>query len=448
MLDDSNRLLESRFGEARPGLALVAIEPAALPVTLVNTDVLAQQHKPLALMNEFVLRLCEAGRTTIPDIAAMCGLEERLVEDTVAEEVSAGTVVYVTAKRAIALTPAGSRMCQELAAVQPIHTTLPIAFDRLVWRVADHRASELITKREAERLRMLLLPGSRTTRIGPDEVTAQEVNALLRGGEERSRVEVLSVRRLRPNTHRYLPVKLLIYADNAGSEVELALVVDDEHSEAHDLAIAALGGARALGINVSPPGKRSEIDPDLEALRTAENRPAAPTVSRTSAPSGPSQTDTGPVREIGVFEHATLLGDALDRAKRRILIVSPWVRSAVVDDAFINRLERRLRAGVTIHVAHGIGKDDRGSDPEALQRLASLQERHPGTFVLARLANSHAKILIYDDLWVSTSFNWLSFQGDPDRTYRMEEGILVTIPDRVTKAYNRYVTQVQEQRIG
>ncbi|CAM5270171.1 hypothetical protein SGLAM104S_02582 [Streptomyces glaucescens] len=36
-----------------------------------------------------------------------------------------------------------------------------------------------------------------------------------------------------------------------------------------------------------------------------------------------------------------------------------------------------------------------------------------------------AKVLVYDDVWVTTSFNWLSFKGDLDRTYRMEEGSLV-----------------------
>ncbi|MGE2834682.1 hypothetical protein [Mycobacterium sp. SMC-4] len=54
-----------------------------------------------------------------------------------------------------------------------------------------------------------------------------------------------------------------------------------------------------------------------------------------------------------------------------------------------------------------------------------------------RLKNTHAKILIYDGIWINTSFNWLSFRGD--RTFRMEEGTLVQIPSEVDKAFAQYV---------
>lgn len=156
---------------------------------------------------------------------------------------------------------------------------------------------------------------------------------------------------------------------------------------------------------------------------------------------------TSQVRSVSVFEHADLLNDALESAKRRLLLVSPWVRRAVVNAEFLRKLEQRIRAGVAVTIAHGIGEDDRGSDAGALRKLAALASRY-GNFDLVRLANSHAKILIVDDVWVSTSFNWLSFRGDPDRTYRMEEGTLVAVPDRVEKEYARYIAMVADQRVN
>jgi hypothetical protein len=152
------------------------------------------------------------------------------------------------------------------------------------------------------------------------------------------------------------------------------------------------------------------------------------------------------VRGVGVFEHRLLLEQALNTARRRLLLISPWVKLGVVDTAFIGRLEQRLRAGCVVHLAHGYGDDDSGSDSKALDRLANLQRRYKDTFHLVRLSNTHAKILIFDDTWISTSFNWLSFRGDPDRTYRMEEGTLVRIPEEVTSQYNRYLGLLEEQR--
>lgn len=44
---------------------------------------------------------------------------------------------------------------------------------------------------------------------------------------------------------------------------------------------------------------------------------------------------------------------------------------------FIAALERRLRAGVEVHIGHGIGNDDSGSDEFALRKLENLANRFP-----------------------------------------------------------------------
>jgi len=54
---------------------------------------------------------------------------------------------------------------------------------------------------------------------------------------------------------------------------------------------------------------------------------------------------------------------------------------------------------------------------------------------LRRFGDSHAKVLIADsDFAVVTSFNWLSFLGDPSRTFRDERGMLVRRTDIVDQA--------------
>lgn len=82
-----------------------------------------------------------------------------------------------------------------------------------------------------------------------------------------------------------------------------------------------------------------------------------------------------------------------------------------------------------------------------INRLKNLSSRYD-KFTFVRVKNTHAKILIFDDIWVSTSFNWLSFRGDSDRTYRMEEGTLVSITTRVEKEYQRYLELIEDQRLS
>ncbi|WP_327319614.1 nucleotide-binding protein [Streptomyces sp. NBC_01235] len=64
-------------------------------------------------------------------------------------------------------------------------------------------------------------------------------------------------------------------------------------------------------------------------------------------------------------------------------------------------------------------------DPVAVRKLTNLANRYRDKVTFTRLKSTHAKGLVHDDVWVTTSFNWLSFKGDPDRTYRTEEESLV-----------------------
>ena len=463
---DADSMLERRFRDLKPGLSLVTIQDGAVPVTEVGTDVLAQERKALPLLDEFVLRLVFMNVSMPATIASFLGVSEDLVEKALSDQFAAGTIRYSSASRVLGLTPAGKNVVTDLAAIRPTERQLPIVFDRLTWSVSPYPRHALMQKKEAEERGFIILPASRTTRISREDVTASSINALLAQtlfGS--SQVEVLRVKRVHPYTHRYFPAKLLIYSDAAGDEVQLAVVIEDIHSTGHDLAIAKLGGALELGIQVGAPVDAPDLGAEVDAIRRAtepvtDARAPAPMIHH-KRPQAPEPDDAqgakfeqvrdgqeAQVRSIGVFEHRELLSQALQTASSRLLIVSPWIRSAVVDTNFLARLEQRLRDGAAVTIAHGYGDDDEGSDRDALRRLSNLQHRYSSKFRLTRLRNTHAKILIFDETWIATSFNWLSFRGDPSRTYRMEEGTLVRVPALVDREYERYLQLIQEQAVG
>ena len=63
-------MIRRRFGDHRPGLQLVSVVDAAVPVTMLRVDVLAQQRKPLPLLDEFILRFVQEGVREIDELAA------------------------------------------------------------------------------------------------------------------------------------------------------------------------------------------------------------------------------------------------------------------------------------------------------------------------------------------------------------------------------------------
>lgn len=447
----SGAAIAKRYGASRPGLQLIAVADAALPVTELEVDVLAQERKPLPLLDEFTIRLAAMGIRDPDQMASILGLDLKLAESAIVEQLAADNFVRVPGRKTLVeLTPQGRVMAVELEATRPIQRSLPVTFDRLTWEVSSYRPEVLVQRKEAEDADLVILPATYSKRILPSDITTASLNRLISEGANRmGRLDVLTVDNASPKKHRYLPVKLLIFADDARTEVQLGVVIEGQLSAVHERALLAAGGPSALGISIGEPAERPALPDDLEAVRISQEAqsvaiPAELVSAQFATNSG---VDEFEVRDVSVHEHPELLRDALADSKRRLVIIAPWVKNSVVDTAFMGGLERLLRRKVRIHIAYGIGNDDHGSDERALARLRNLADRFRDEFTFVRLKNSHAKILISDGTWINTSFNWLSFRGDPDRTYRMEEGILVRNQRHVDDAYDKYLRMIEEQRI-
>lgn len=467
---DTNDAIATRYERSRPGLELIGIEDAALPFSWVNLDVLAQERKSFPLLEEFTLRAIEAGLFSESDVGLLLGLEDDLVSATVVDLMRRDHVSRRAApdgKWRIALTPTGMSAARELSSVTPISTVLGYAFDRLNWTVTAFRRADLVSHTQAKDSGLRILPG-RPSDISDTDFPANGLNRMFTEEEVESRVEILLVRKVTHRARVFLPAKLLIFADATGNEVQVGVVIDGEMSRDHELEIERLGGADAIGISVAAPAAtplegltadlvsiRVSAD-EVAQLRASVKEPPA-SVARAGDPapaaSPEPESDAGldplgsiAVRAVSVHEHPGLLRDALTTARKRLLIVAPWVKRGVVDVDFLSALERRLRQGTVVTIAHGYGLDDRGSDESALRSLGNLQRRFPDLLDVARLENTHAKILVWDASWVLTSFNWLSFKGDPARTYRMEEGTLIREPSLVDEAYARYLSIIDQDR--
>lgn len=436
-MDSASESLYRQYANKRPGLRLVSVEPAALPVTSVSTTVLAQEKKPLPLLEEFVVRSIAKGFSSTSEIASILGLDERLISSTFADLAAAGALQYQQSTRMGRLTPTGIELSRDLAAVTPVERTFKVHLDRTTWRVADYPRADLVKKSLAIEEGRILLPAKSTKQIAAGDISPRELNRILASGDRRSSsMQVLRVLRARAAEYWYLRCWILVYARGQGDVLpELAVVIDGASSADHDIAIEQAGGSGIFNLQIDS-GKPEPLPPlpdDLVAALTAEGTETS--LEQTTA----DDTEGVVVRSLDMYEHRLVLQEALSASRKRLLLVSPWVRSAVVNTQFLASLEGAARRGVEVDIVHGYGPDDGGSDERALRQLKNLQDRFPQRIRIHRHPNTHAKVLIFDDVWIATSFNWLSFRGDADRTYRMEEGVLVRSQEHAEREYAQYI---------
>ncbi|MBN8903035.1 MAG: hypothetical protein J0H57_18560, partial [Rhodospirillales bacterium] len=155
------------------------------------------------------------------------------------------------------------------------------------------------------------------------------------------------------------------------------------------------------------------------------------------------------VRPIAVYEHPPLLQQALDTAQTRLLIISPWITPAVVDQHFVRRLRAALERGVKVRIGYGLHshRQARPKPNDAEKALSEISTRN-SALEFVWLGNTHAKILLKDSEWfVVSSFNWLSFRGDPGRTFREEWGMFVGVSSVVDKYHDELLARFNQGKV-
>ncbi|SCE66050.1 Phosphatidylserine/phosphatidylglycerophosphate/cardiolipin synthase [Micromonospora coriariae] len=118
-------------------------------------------------------------------------------------------------------------------------------------------------------------------------------------------------------------------------------------------------------------------------------------------------------------EHRRLLWHALRQARERLVITSDRLSGRVVDERMLDALRRAAAREVAVTIRYGRPEEkERLSDGGAIskapthaeQSLLDLAAQHPKHLRVIRDDN-HAKILLWDDEAIVTSFNFLSFEG-------------------------------------
>jgi hypothetical protein len=481
-------ILRSKYGESHPGLNLVGVTPFAIPLSPFRLSLVVYESKDYPLLNEYLLRCVNLGIRKIDSIAETLGVDRELVVEVIADEqIVAGTIAQTTGGEFL-LTGYGTDKIRDFKVHESKNITRDLYVDRLTGDVAFY--SDVYPSEQAARKSLEKVDGAPVDFIFPepqfkDKVetkffSPEALNKLFHvnssPGADMSVIEVISAKKRSTKKHFKIAL-LMIFADESGRNIELDLAIDGAQSKRHNTVLANANLLSSFGIKVLP----TPPDPITETSFFAKNRefsPAADVLTRfarfevvediqpeeklestgkssTAAPSparlghlrkdipGIFQDPGGSVR-VRVQDHPALLGEAIQFCTTRLLIISPWAKSAVVDRSFANKLERAAARGVQIDIGIGFGDDLSDSHKFSIDLLMEVSKRH-SNFRLHKL-KSHEKILIADNAYVSTSFNWLSFKGISENHYRRENGTRIVNKEDVDILYSEFVEEINAER--
>ncbi len=260
---------------------------------------------------------------------------------------------------------------------------------------------------------------------------------------------LLAVRRIERRELHFLRCVMLFYKNHAQPpEVEVAFWREDGPAMEHEVRFQAVGGPDLVGARLlmaeaaqtpgvvlfDVPVAAASAAPPPAAAPVQPSQASAPTTPNAAAPKSVAP-EVETMQTLLCHEHPSFLKKALLSAKRRLVIVSPWIRDSVIDWPFIASLEALLKSGVEVYIGYGIEKADGNGKRNAAQNkpditpraeadLRQLAERYRH-FHFVHVGNTHRKSLVCDDQFaVVTSFNWLSYKGDSQGGPRDERGIV------------------------
>jgi hypothetical protein len=291
---------------------------------------------------------------------------------------------------------------------------------------------QLLAGKQATELGLKEIPAPPATRVEVEDIDltlAARVFGRERVGEARR--DLIGIKAIDRRMRLHMPATALVYRSVDGDEVELSFALESRILDEHNRAFALAEGPKKARL-LTELAKPNQIGTDLLSRRIMsldrqmEGSPTPGKRPKLTLPSRSPPVSREFLRRLSVLDHPPLLKDAIGTSRQRVLIISPWITSQVVDGAMLKEIEEMLDRNV--HFYLGFGLDDRPEQkpkpiPAQLEKLAAKYSN----FKLQRLGNTHEKILIKDrEYAVLTSFNWLSFKGDPTRPLRLERGVCIS----------------------
>ncbi len=475
--------------QQRSGFHLADYSEVALPIYTLNVQALTLAHKRLPPTEEFILRCLAMNLNVVGQMSNYLGLEEEIIKGALANLYQTENVA-LTAERGIqswVLTTKGRATLETAELVSPEERTISIHFDAITRKPTLYRFQKPLKHSQLADETLIEIEQVPPRQPQQSEISAFEIEHLLKSipGLAEQRRDVLAIRSLENIKKAYIRAIALIFKSTEGNDVQVAFVIDGKMSSEHEIAFARSKGFERLTFSFSmDPEERKEIQEAATAIHgkvrlqrspKVENMAAAAEVVvaeaehalLTATPSNPEKKELEKrlktaeqelerlraeakqleVRNLYVLDHPPLLEDALLTAKDRILIISPWIRAKVVNHEFLKKLEQCLINGIKIYIGYGIADESTsklpGIDIKAIENLRSLAQKFP-KFYFRKLGNTHAKVLIKDmDFAAISSFNWLSFKGDPNRTFRDEQGTLLQRPELVQRKFAELVSRFE-----
>lgn len=432
----------ARAHQFREGFELIDYGEVGLPIFRLTLEAVTLAQRRIPTIQEFAMRCAELDITALGDIASTLGLKLDVVEASSSALIDAGYATFAgsDADRSIRLTEVGEARLKDAVEEMPQDETLVIDYDAIL-RVPIRLPAETVVR--ASDLRGYGAVEIRPYPADPPSITelsiADVVKVVRRQGGDEFRRTVLALKRIGRRANFFREAVALVYAADKGSEVQVAFVLAEKPSEAHERLYAANGGPRKMGfvkaVEVASGRKSLErlvgrdalrqivgkeeldaarkeeaeafhevqgIEPAVAAMppraRSGSEAALALDAAQQRAALAMHAINSFAVRPLACFEQTEILDQALTSCRRSLLITSAGLQPSILNGFRLRALDELVSKKVAVRIRTYSTPSD---VPRANQRFDPLLElsrrAQAGALQLDMMSQAEFYYLVVDE---------------------------------------------------
>lgn len=474
--------LAQKNANAVAGYDLVKYFEAACPVYKIELKFTMQKKKPLSILQEFILRFLKENVTSTDTICAFLGINPDVVFNAIADLRANDLLTVDIYRENLKLTDKGRKVLEKASVIVPEELSFSVMMDGLTGDVF------IDTKRyyKGNELRDNTMIPLKTAFDRPsiEDISYENLNNAIKqyrisnGKNSFFEGDLLSINEVEKVYTEYKKIYVLVYYNYEKETMELRAFEKSVRRQEYETIILRMQNENLHQIDFDKKtivdelnerpllnsipkeiieeaeefeNKKGDYQKQIDALKTQIidfneqiDSEAVPEKERITATQQVrilkkqleelQNKQESANRILNTYDHRPLLLKALKDAQKQVIIVSPWIKRSGVNNEVLLLIEKALQKKVQVVIGYGIS-DEQDSDPKILKQLENMKRKKYGNYLtLVSLNNTHEKVLICDnDFLVITSFNWLSFRGDPKFGFRQETGYYTEIKEGIKK---------------
>lgn len=496
-------IIARRFA-LREGCRFIGFKAVGIAVFSMNLRVLSLEAREVPAIEEFVLRLLREGVDSPASLSQLLGIESEIIHSRLVD-LRRNELIDVfgshMAEQGVkcVLTARGHEVAKSMKRDVMQEMTVPnVIFHGLLRRpvqIGLRARKRYFQPKEARESGLTLIRAIPLRPPHAEEIDVGQLDRVVkhggRGRDIRQLRDIVAVKSVLKKVYTlYEPAVMLEFETSDSSrERQVAFAVEGQLSDEYEFRFAAARGPELLADIMTPrleplEQRLRKVVPErmiarLGRLDDVEDLAARMVVAEQEIEDAQTElkqeerADTRQVLENRIAELEAekkkieeernarkvkhlwtpqirkKLWEALETANEKILILSGFISSDVVNADFVAALRSALSRGVRIWIGYGFDKGNRGGEERRARRdwraaeksLASLEKEFPDTLVFRDVGRSHEKRLICDNRFTfGGSFNLLSFSGEHrgGGKVRHEGADLIEDSEFCEELYRRY----------